>query len=179
VARVVVLLGPPGSGKTTIGEELGRRGLRWREWEPVILARWGSREAFVARKTEALPQLHDEVGRWVAAGGPAGVIETTDLSDAPLLDTLDRDHECLVVRLDVSRAEARRRVAARAGGRHLTDDPGRNDAVWQAVAAGPGTHRRVDLVLATDQRTPADLAEEILAACAPPTQGHPAAGASP
>jgi len=136
VARVVLLLGPPGSGKTTIGEELGRRGLRWREWEPVILARWGSREAFVARKAEALPQLYDEVG----AGWPP---------------------------------------AARRPGRHISDDPGRNDAVWPAVAAGPGAHRRADLVLATDRRTPADLAEEILAVCAPPTQGHPAAGASP
>jgi hypothetical protein len=73
--------------------------------------------------------------------------------------------------------ELSRPPAAR--GRHLSDDPGRNDAVWQAVAAGPGAHRRADLVLATDRRTPGDLAEEILAACAPPTQGHPAAGASP
>jgi adenylate kinase family enzyme len=38
----VVLLGAPGSGKTTVGEELARRGLRWREWELWILEQWGS-----------------------------------------------------------------------------------------------------------------------------------------
>jgi len=31
VSSVVVLLGPPGSGKTTVGEELGRLGFRIRD----------------------------------------------------------------------------------------------------------------------------------------------------
>ena len=37
---IVVLLGPPGSGKSTIGGALGHVGFRWREWESYILDRW-------------------------------------------------------------------------------------------------------------------------------------------
>jgi hypothetical protein len=96
VGRVVVLLGPPGSGKSTVGAVLGGLGLRWRDWEPMILERWGSREEFVAAKPVALPWLHDEIVHWIDSDDVLAVIETTGLSDAPLLDRLDRDagHSC-------------------------------------------------------------------------------------
>src|SRR5262245_34046791 len=61
VRDVVVLLGAPGSGKTTVGEELARRGLRWREWELWILEQWSPRDAFLAQKAEALPALHQAI----------------------------------------------------------------------------------------------------------------------
>ena len=162
---VVVLLGSPGSGKSTIGEQLGQRGLRWREWEPVILERWGAREAFLAVKAEALPQLHDEIRRWIAADGTPAVVESTGLSDADFLDGLERDHRCLVVRLDVSEAEAVRRVAARDQDRHLADDVDRNRVVWRSFYEGPGTDRRVDLAIDTDVQPRARVTDEIVAAC--------------
>ena len=162
---VVVLLGPPGSGKSTIGEQLGRRGLRWREWEPVILERWGAREAFLAVKAEALPQLHDEIRRWIAADAPPAVVEATGLSDADFLDGLERDHRCLVVRLDVGEDEAMRRVTTRDQDRHLTDDVERSRSVWRAFYEGPGTHRRVDLAIDTDRQPAARSTDDILAAC--------------
>ena len=81
---VVVLLGAPGSGKSAVGEELGRRGLRWRDWELTIVERWGLRDNFVAHKDEALPLLHDEMLEWIDGERPLAVIETTGLSDAPL-----------------------------------------------------------------------------------------------
>jgi hypothetical protein len=88
VVRVVVLLGAPGSGKSTIGRALGARGLRWRDWEPVIVERWGSREDFIARKAEALPALHREILDWIGSDTTPAVVETTGLSDAPLLARL-------------------------------------------------------------------------------------------
>ena len=154
---VVVLLGPPGSGKSAVGADLGGRGFRWREWEPEIVARWGSREAFVARKAEALPVLRDQVRRWVAAPGGPAVVETTGLSDGPLLDALARDHACFTVRLDVSEAEALRRVAARAPGRHLSDDAERNRAVWRAFAARVAPVRPCDLAVDTEAAGPPAL----------------------
>ena len=81
--RVVVLLGPPGSGKSAIGEELGRTGLRWRDWEPTILDRWGTRERFIANKAAALPALHEEILDWIrsedsaASGRVHGTVRCT------------------------------------------------------------------------------------------------------
>jgi shikimate kinase len=164
VPDVVVLLGPPGSGKSTVGELLGRRGLRWHEWEPVILERWGDREAFLAVKAEALPQLHREIRGWIAAGAAPAVVESTGLSDGDLLDGLEHDHRCLVIRLDVGEDEAMARVAARDRDRHLTDHIERSRAVWRAFHDGPGAHRRVDLAIDTERHAPARVADEALAA---------------
>ena len=161
MARVVVLLGAPGSGKSTVGEELGRRGLRWRDREPEIVARWGSRDAFVARKAELLGVLHAEILGWVAEGGAAAVVESTGLSDAPLLDTLARDHDCLVVRLDVSRDAAAARVAARERGRHLSDDGAAHRAVWQAFHDLVVPVRPADLVIDTATASPSAAAAAI------------------
>jgi shikimate kinase len=165
VARVVVLLGAPGSGKSTVGEALGRRGLRWRDREPEILARWGSRTGFAAAKAEALPALHAEIRAWVAEGGAPAVVESTGLSDAPLLDALARVHECLVVRLDVSADGAAARVTGRAAGRHLTDDAGANRAVWQAFEDAVVPARAAHLVVDTESLGPeaiADVVEDAL-----------------
>jgi shikimate kinase len=153
---VVVLLGPPGSGKSAVGAELGALGFRWREWEPEIVARWGSREAFVAHKAMALPALHDEIRRWVAAPGAPAVVESTGLSDAPLLDALAREHACFTARLDVSEAEALRRVAAREPDRHLSDAPDANRAVWRAFADRVAGVRACDLVVDTEAAGPPD-----------------------
>jgi hypothetical protein len=154
VADVVVLLGAPGSGKTAVGEELARRGLRWREWEVWILARWGSREAFVAGKADALPALHSAIRSWIADTGPPAAIETTGLSDAPFLDALAREHRCLVVRLDVAEDEAQSRVASRARDRHLSDDLAANRSVWRAFHQLVVPHRPVDLVIDTARIPP-------------------------
>jgi shikimate kinase len=149
VIKVVVLRGPPGSGKSTIGEELGRRGLRWREWESVILERWGSRERFVEHKAEALPELHKEMLTWIASDGAIAVIETTGLSDALLISALRGSGEALVVRLDVSEEEALRRVAVRQQGRHLNDELADNRAVWRACQE-QADRRDVDLIVDTE-----------------------------
>ena len=152
VIKVVVLLGPPGSGKSTIGEELGRRGLRWREWESLILERWGSRENFLEHKAEALPALHEEILAWIASDRSIAVIETTGLSDAPLISVLQGSGEALVVRLDVPEEEALRRVEVRQQGRHLDDDLADNRAVWRACRE-QADRRDVDLVVDTDVAT--------------------------
>jgi len=164
VGRVVVLLGAPGSGKSTVGEALGRRGLRWRDREPEILARWGSLAGFAAHKAEALPALHAEILAWVAEAGAPAVVESTVLSDAPLLDALARDHDCLVVRLDVSAAGAAARVAGREAGRHLSDGAGANRAVWQAFQDVVLPSRCADLVFDTEALAPGAVADVVAGA---------------
>ena len=166
MATIVVLLGPPGSGKSTIGGALARVGFRWREWEPYILDRWQTRDNFVKNKSAALPDLQREIGTWLAVDGADPIFETTGLSDASFLDELARERRCLVVRLDVSEDEALRRVAARPQGRHLSDDVELNRGVWHAFDSGVAPFRRVDLVIDTEQTSAAAAVELILAAVA-------------
>ena len=113
-----MLLGAPGSGKSTVGRELGRRGLRWREWEVVVLERWGSRDAFLAQKADALPALQAEILRWIQEGDGAAVFETTGLSDGAFLDAMEDVTRAYVVRLDVAEDEAMRRVCERPHDEH-------------------------------------------------------------
>ena len=140
-------------------------GLRWREWEPTILDRWGSRENFIAEKADALPTLHDEILEWVFSDSSAAVLETTGLSDAPLLAALDRSAAAvMIVRLDVSEEEALRRVAGRARGRHLSDDVELNRGVWRAFHEHVLPQRHVDLVVDTENQSIATAVAVIAAA---------------
>jgi hypothetical protein len=164
VSGVVVLLGPPGSGKTTVGDELGRLGFRFREWEMVILERWGTRAEFVAHKATALPDLQRDIRTWIEDDGARAVIESTGLSDGPFLDALARDLPCFVVRFDVSEKEAERRLASRARGRHLTDDLAGNRRVRREYETQVLAHRPVDLVVDGDQTTAPEAAARIAAA---------------
>ena len=164
---VVVLLGPPGGGKTTVGTELGRLGFRWREWEIDILQRWGSRAEFVANKATALPALQRDIRAWIESDGEPAAIESTGLSDGPFLDALARDLPCFVVRFDVSEAEAERRLAQRARGRHLTDDLAGNRRVRREYETYVLPHRTVDLVIDSDHTTAATAAGQIAAAVRP------------
>jgi shikimate kinase len=166
VARVVILLGPPGSGKTTVGEELARRGMAWRDVEAELRRRWGSRDRFLERKAEALPVLHAELLGWIGGVDVPAVVESTGLSDAPLLDEIERAHDCLIVRLAVSERAGLARVAARAPGRHLTDDPRLVEPVRRAFDEFVVPTRRVHLVLDTEERTPSEVVDVIVAALA-------------
>ena len=153
VVDVVVLLGAPGSGKTSVGERLGASGLRWREWEPLIVERWGSRETFAAAKHEALPALHQEIRDWISGRGAPAVFETTGLSDAPFLAELKGSGGAFVVRLDVPETEALRRIAARERGRHLTDESHDNQRVWAAFHERVVPNTAVDLVIDTTEES--------------------------
>lgn len=163
MGRAVVLLGPPGSGKSTIGTELGRLGLSWRDWEPRLLEAWGDRERFLANKEAALAALHGELREFIESADSAAVLESTGLSDREFLDELQREQPgTFVVRLDVSEDEALRRAAERPQGRHLADDPEANRAVWRAFATHVVPNRRVDLVIDTENVGAAEAALTIL-----------------
>lgn len=158
---VIVLFGPPASGKSTVGAALGELGFRWREWEMEILARWGSRDSFVANKATALPELQRDIRAWIEDDGPRAVIESTGLSDGPFLDALARDLPSFVVRFDVSEEQAERRLGSRTAGRHLTDDLAANRRVRREYEAHVLPHRAVDLVIDGDLTPAAAAAAQI------------------
>jgi hypothetical protein len=129
----------------------------------MILERWGSRECFVAEKRLALPWLHDEIIRWIGSDETRAVIETTGLSDAPLLDRLDRTGSSFIARLDVSEAVAMVRVQERPQHQHLTDDVDSNRAVWRAFYDVVAPNRRIDAAFDTEGMSADRIAAHIAA----------------
>ncbi len=162
--RLVVLLGAPGSGKSTVGALLGERGFRWRDWERWLRDRWGEREAFLPMKEAALADLHGELRAFVSAEASAAVIESTGLSDAPFLEELTATHLPFIVRLDVSRAEAARRMNERARGEHLTDEVESSLRVWDLFQGHVAPARAAELVVDTGALSVEQVAATVTAA---------------
>ena len=162
---IVVLLGAPSSGKTTVGRLLGSRaGWRWCEWEVDLLREWGDVANFVANKDRALAGLHERVRALAAADGTPVVYETTGLSDSGFLDALARDFAVVVVRLDVGEHTMLERVGTRPAGEHLSDELDANRRVWSFFTSLVVPARSVDLVIDTESTTPEQACDLILAA---------------
>lgn len=118
IARVVVLMGVTGSGKTTIAEALGAR-LGWdaadadRLHSTQNIAKMAAGQAL--DDTDRLPWLH-RVRQWIdteLAAGRAGVIACSALKRA-YREMLRRDEVTLVF-LAVDRDVIRQRLEARTG----------------------------------------------------------------
>ena len=105
-----------------------------------------------------------EIVRWIASEPTPAAMETTGLSDASLLDELEAGGEAFVVRLEVTEDEALRRVADRARGRNLSDDPEHNRSVWHAVQAAAASHRtdlRIDTTAVSATTAAALIADAV------------------
>ncbi len=165
MGRVVVLIGAPGSGKSSVGEELELLGLRWRDWEPELLARWGGRDGFIANKDVALEEHRRELLEFIDAAMTPAVLESTGLSDRLFLDELRGARpDAFFVRLDVAEESAVERIGARVQGRHFADDEEANRGAWRAFQDFVVPGRVVDLVIDTAVVSAAEAARAIVAA---------------
>lgn len=138
-ARVIVLVGPKGSGKTTLGRMLERGGrAHFLEVEAIaqrVLAQSGGviDEAYARR---AFAAILDEVHA-LAAEHPLLVLETTGASDAAgaFLAELAARHELRLVRVLAGEATCAARIAARDPSRQVAVTPEMIRAMHERTAA--------------------------------------------
>lgn len=167
-----VLIGPPGSGKSTVARALARLlGVGSRDTDADVEHTAGKpiREIFVDDGEPLFRDLeraavaialtsHNGV---LALGGGAVLDAGTEAALAAYVD-----HGGVVVFLDVTLAHAAPRVGFNQARPLLLGNP---RAQWQHLmeARRPIYRRVANLVVDTDGRTPADVAQEIAAALAP------------
>jgi shikimate kinase len=181
----IVLIGPPGSGKTTVAGVLATRlGVAVRDTDADIVAETGSSIAdiFLEQGEPAFRALEREAVRRALAGHD-GVLA---LGGGSVLDP--GAQQALVGRtvvfLDVGVADAARRVGLNASRPLLVGNP---RAAWQKLMEErrPIYQRVATVVVETDGRTPEQVAELVLEALeaearegwAP--EGRPPVGAPP
>ena len=120
---VVFLMGPPGSGKSYLGNELNRHGLvSYTELEPKLIEIFGEGEAFRSRRPAALRWIQnfyrEELSRSLL---PVG-IETTGISDREFIRELSQEFRLLFVRVTTPREICVERVRTRPSGRNINTD---------------------------------------------------------
>lgn len=166
VGPVAVLIGPPGSGKTTVGGELAERlGVGVHDTDQAVERAAGraisdifvqdGEAAFRAlEREEVLRALREETGV-VALGG--GAVMQDEVARAL------REGGHTVVFLDVTIADAAKRVGFDASRPLLVVNP---RASWNRLMAArrPTYESLATLTVATGGRTPQDIADEIVAA---------------
>ena len=135
----VVLMGPPGSGKSYLGAALRDAGVaRYEEIEPLLVARFGTGAAFAGRKDEALAFIREQYERLLDVPGLPVVIESTGVSDRPMIEAFSERYRLAFVAVDTRRDVCIERVRTRGTCANLSNDveaTGRFHDYWHAEVA--------------------------------------------
>lgn len=117
---VVLLMGPPGSGKSFLGNQLNLRGVvSYTELEPILMEIFGTGEDFVRHRPEAHAWIRNFYREQLAGAVQPVGIETTGISDRPFLEELSGSHRMLFVKVATPREVCIERVRTRPGGRNI------------------------------------------------------------
>lgn len=145
--EVLILMGPPGSGKTAVGYELAASyGYRYTDHEAELVEKYGPVELFVRYKKKAMKELHESIIASIDSSLPPIVFETTALSEKEFVEGLIERYTTYTAVLDVPLATGLERIESRPRGRNLSNSPGTNQWIWKRFAE-IHVDRKVDLRL--------------------------------
>ena len=168
ISRPVILIGLPGAGKTTVGRLLAPRlGLPFADLDRTVELRAGCSIAefferlgeaeFRRAEAEAMAELLGGAPHVIAAGGGWA-------AQPEALSLVRRRADPIVVYLRVTPAHAALRLGT-VSDRPLLLDGNRNEQLAGMLAIRSPFYQRADLSVATDDRPPEAVAQEIARLC--------------
>ena len=143
-------MGPPGSDKSFLGTRLARDGVvSYLELEPLLREMFGAEDAFLANKRGALEFIVRSYRDQLAASERPVAIETTGVSDRPILEQLARERQIAIAHVKADRDVCVDRVVSRPVGRNIsaTTDRERVGRFWDLWHERIAPTYRFDLVL--------------------------------
>jgi gluconate kinase len=116
-------MGPPGSGKSYIGNSLATEKIAsYLELEPLLVEKFGKGAEFLSNKDAALRFIRESYSEQLQhARGPVA-FESTGVSDRALIESLRREYQFLLVKVETPRDTCVARVASRPGHLNIGND---------------------------------------------------------
>ena len=113
-------MGPPGSGKSTIGNRLNARGIAsYVELEPIIVKKFGEGEEFIPKRPEAHRWIRDFYREQITTSEKPVVYETTGISDRDFHQELSTNYKLFYVGVVTCRSLCLERVKTRPRGHNV------------------------------------------------------------
>jgi predicted kinase len=118
--HLILLMAPPGSGKSTLGNELNRLGIAsYTELEPKLIQLYGEGEEFAKHRSTAHLWIWDFYRNELMQSTLPVVMETTGIAGREFINEMCSQYGVLFTKLNTPRAICLERVRSRPRGRNI------------------------------------------------------------
>jgi predicted kinase len=119
---MILLMAPPGSGKTTLGNELNRQGIAsYSELEPKLIQLYGEGDEFAKHRATAHLWIWDFYRSELRESSLPVIMETTGIAGRDFINEVGSQHNMLFVKLDTPREVCLARLRVRPRGRNINE----------------------------------------------------------
>lgn len=117
-------MGPPGSGKSTLGNALEKTGLgSYTELEPLVVEKFGEGDAFIPNRPRAHAWIRNFYREQVRTCHLPVVYETTGIGDREFINELSQQYALLFCKVVASKTLCLDRIRTRSKGRNVNASP--------------------------------------------------------